>query len=59
MLPILRALKDRLLNEPAFFLAAASAGTSFAATQFELPGFIAPLVVVLGGVATRAVVKPA
>lgn len=58
MLPILNALKGRLLNEPAFFLASAAALAAYVSTEVALPGFVAPLVVVLGGIATRAVVTP-
>ena len=59
MLPILRALKDRLLNEPAFFLSALAAGAVVVQQQVDLPGFVAPVAVVLFGLATRAVVTPA
>ena len=59
MLPILRSLKDRLLNEPAFFLSACAAVAVVVQQQVDLPGWVAPVAVLLGGVATRAVVVPA
>lgn len=58
MLPILRALRERLLNEPAFFLSTLAAGATVAAQLVELPVWVAPVAVVLFGVATRAVVTP-
>jgi uncharacterized PurR-regulated membrane protein YhhQ (DUF165 family) len=58
MLPILKALKDRLLNEPAFFLSALAAAAVVVQQQVELPGWVSPVAVVLGGLATRAVVVP-
>ena len=59
MLPILKALRERLLHEPAFFLAALAAGAVVVQQQVDLPGWVAPGAVVLFGLATRAVVTPA
>lgn len=58
MLPILKALKDRLLNEPAFFLAACAAAAVVVQQQVDLPGWVAPVCVLVFGLATRAVVVP-
>lgn len=59
MLPILKALKDRLLNEPAFFIQSATAAGTLVATLVALPFWVAPVAIFLGGIATRAVVSPA
>lgn len=59
MLPILKALKERLLNEPAFFLSACAAAATVLADQVELPVWMSAGAVVLAGLATRAVVVPA
>jgi hypothetical protein len=58
MLPILRALKDRLLNEPTFFLYPLSAAAVVVADQVSLPGWVAPAAIAVFGVANRAVVVP-
>jgi uncharacterized PurR-regulated membrane protein YhhQ (DUF165 family) len=58
MIPILRALTERLLNEPTFFLSACAAAAVVVQQQVDLPGWVAPVAVLLFGVATRAVVRP-
>jgi hypothetical protein len=58
MLPILRALKGRLLNEPAFFLSSAAAVAVVVGDLVAVPIYVSAIVVVLGGIATRAVVTP-
>lgn len=58
MLPLLKSLKDRLLNEPTFFLYACSVAAVVVADQVDLPGWVAAVAVAVFGVANRAVVEP-
>jgi hypothetical protein len=56
MLPILKALKDRLLNEPVFFLSAASAAALVLNDSIPLPAWVKAVAALVAGLAARSVV---
>jgi hypothetical protein len=59
MLPLYRSLKDRLLNEPAFFLSAVAAVAGLLLSQLAgAPDSVQVGLTLLAGLGTRQLVKP-
>ena len=58
MIPLLKTLSDRLLNEPVFFLSAIAALAPILADELALPSWVTATAVVAYGFAVRAKVTP-